>query len=265
MPERPEKNRPANEYAGEGERLDDLQLDGLVFIQDPSLFCFGMDAVLLSDFARVKPGGKVLDLCSGSGILPVLLSARTKAAHLTGLELFEENALLAGKNIAVNHLEERIDFIRGDVKEYRALLREASFDAVTCNPPYIAEQPPERNAPGPSRELVTAARHEIYCTLDDVVRAGAYALKSSGKFFMVHRPFRLAEIIRTLSAHHLEPKRMRLVHPYADREPNMVLIEAVKGGRPRMSIEAPLVVYREAGVYTDEILHIYGLENVNDV
>lgn len=248
-----------------GERLDDLQLNGLQFIQDPSLFCFGIDAVLLSGFARIRPGEKVLDLCSGSGILPVLLSAKTKASHLTGLELFPENAMLAERNIRLNHLEERVDVIQGDVKNHRQLLREAAFGAVTCNPPYIEELPPERtpsdkkDSEGGRSELVTAARHEIFCTLDDVARAASWTLKSSGRFFMVHRPFRLAQIIRTLSAHHLEPKRMRLVCPFAGKEPNMVLVEAVKGGRSGMVVEAPLIVYREKGVYTDEILSIYGI------
>jgi len=257
---RAEQNRDnaAQAILRDGERLDDLQLGGMMFIQNPSLFCFGMDAVLLSDFARIRPGEKVIDLCSGSGILPVLLSAKTRASHLTGVELFAENAALARRNAELNHLDERVSIIQGDVRDYRSLLKEASCEAVTCNPPYIQELPPHHKD-APKRDLVTAARHEIFCTLEDVVCAAAYVLKSSGRFFMVHRPFRLPQIIRALSAHHLEPKRMRLVHPYADREPNMVLIEAVKGGRPHMIVEPPLVVYRAKNTYTDEILSIYGI------
>ena len=247
---------PAEDLLKEGERIDDLQLSGLMFIQDPALFCFGMDAVLLSDFARIRTGEQVLDLCSGSGIIPVLLSAKSRAGHLTGLELFAKNVDLAGRNIALNHLEERISFIQGDVKEHRSLLREAAYDVVTCNPPYMIAS---HGLPGRD-ELVTAARHETCCTLGDVARAAAWALKSSGRLFMVHRPFRLPEIIRTLSDAHLEPKRMRLVYPFIDREPNMVLLEAVKGGRPGMNHEPPLIVYEKPGVYTREIYSIYGME-----
>ena len=237
-----------------GERLDDLQLKDLWFIQNPTYFCFGMDAVLLSSYARIKKGSRVLDLCSGSGIIPILLSAKTQAARVTGLELFEENADLAKRNIALNRLEDRVDFICGDVKAYKSLLQEASFDAVTCNPPYMKAT---HGLQGKS-DLITAARHETRATLEDVASAASYALKSGGRFFMVHRPFRLPEIILCLSKYHLEVKGMRLVYPFADREPNLILLEAVKGGRPRMKAEPPLIVCEKPGVYTPEVLAMYG-------
>jgi tRNA1Val (adenine37-N6)-methyltransferase len=226
----------------------------MVIVQDPSLFCFGMDAVLLSSYARIRKGSRVLDLCSGNGIIPLLLCGKSEAGHITGLELFEENVSLARRSTALNRLEERVSFLCGDVKDHRSLLKEASFDAVTCNPPYMIGSHGRTG----ENELLTAARHETRCTLEDVVDAAAWALKSSGSLFLIHRPFRLPEIIRTLSAHHLEPKGMRLIYPFADREPNMVLIKAVKGGRPRMQVGPPLIVYEKPGVYTREVLSMYG-------
>ena len=248
------RERSAGKLLRPGERLDDLQLDGMALIQNPSLFCFGMDAVLLSSYAGTLKGSRVLDLCSGNGIIPILLCGKSGAGHITGLELFEENIDLARRSAALNGLEGRVSFVRGDVKDHRSLLGEAAFDAVTCNPPYMIGSHGRTG----ENELTAAARHETRCTLEDVARAAAWALKSRGTLFLIHRPFRLPEIIRTLSAHHLEPKGMRLVCPFAGREPNMVLLKAVKGGRPRMQIEAPLIVYEKPGVYTREVLAMYG-------
>lgn len=238
----------------ENERVDDLQRNGYCIIQDPARFCFGMDAVLLSGFATLKDGARVLDLGTGTGIIPILLEAKTNAAHLTGLEIQADSAEMAERSVALNGLEEKIDIVTGDIKEADKLFDAASFDVITCNPPYMIGQHGLQN-PSDAKAL---ARHEILCKLEDVVSKAAVLLVPGGKFFLVHRPFRLAEIIVTLTKYKLEPKRMRLVYPFVDKEPNMVLLEAVRGGRPRMTVEKPLIVYEEPGVYTPEIYEVYG-------
>ena len=238
----------------ENERIDDLQRNGYQIIQDSKRFCFGMDAVLLSGFARAKEGDMVLDMCTGTGIIPILMEAKTKALHFTGLEIQEDSADMARRSVLLNHLEEKIDIVTGDVKEADTLFKAASFDVITCNPPYMTGQHGLQN----KDEAKTIARHEVLCTLEDVVEAAARLVKPGGNFYMVHRPFRLAEIMVMLSKYKLEPKRMQLVYPYVDKEPNMVLIEANRGGKPRLSVEKPLIVYKESGVYMPEIYDVYG-------
>ena len=238
----------------ENERLDELQRNGYRIIQNPEKFCFGMDAVLLSGFARAKKGDRVLDMGTGTGIIPILMEAKTEASHLTGLEIQPESADMAKRSVELNHLQDKIAIVQGDMKEAGTLFGAASFDVVTCNPPYIIEQHGIKNPDAPK----AIARHEILCTLEDVVSQAAKVLKQGGNFYMVHRPFRLAEIMVTLQKYRLEPKRMQLVYPFVDKEPNMVLLEANRGGRPRMRVEKPLIVYREPGVYMPEIYEIYG-------
>ena len=240
----------------ENERIDDLERNGYRIIQDTERFCFGMDAVLLSGFAgvKVKDGARVLDLGTGTGIIPILLEAKTRAAHLTGLEIQEDSADMARRSVCLNGLEEKIDIVTGDIKEAGSLFDAASFDVVTCNPPYMTDKHGLTN-PNDAKAI---ARHEILCTLKDVVAQAAKLLKPGGNFYMVHRPFRLAEIMVTLHEYKLEPKRMQLVYPYVDKEPNMVLIEANRGGRPHMTVEKPLIVFKEPGVYMPEICDIYG-------
>lgn len=240
----------------EGERLDDLQIKGYQIIQDPKRFCFGMDAVLLSGFTRVRKDGRVLDLGTGTGIIPILLAAKTEASYIAGLEIQEESVLMARRSVSLNQLDGRIEIIQGDIKEAADIFSAASFDVITSNPPYMTNQHGLANPYEPKN----IARHEVLCTLEDVVKAAARLLRPGGSFFMIHKPFRLAEIMGVLMAYKLEPKRMRLVHPYVDKEPNMVMIEAVRGGRSRITIEPPLIVYREPGVYTDEIYGVYGME-----
>ena len=237
-----------------GERLDELNRNGYKIIQDEKKFCFGMDAVLLSGFASVKEGECVLDLGTGTGIIPILLVAKTKGKHFTGLEIQEESADMAKRSVAYNQLEEKISIVMGDIKEADKIFKAASFDVITSNPPYMTGSHGLVNPDMPK----AIARHEVLCTLDDVISQAAKLLRPGGRFFMVHRPFRLSEIMCTLTAHKLEPKRMRLVYPFVDKEPNMVLIEALRGGRPRITVEKPLIVYREPGVYTDEIYDVYG-------
>lgn len=238
----------------EGERLDELHRNGYRIIQNSRKFCFGMDAVLLSGFARVKPGERALDLGTGTGIIPILLRGKTEGRNFTGLEIQEESADMARRSVAYNHLEESVSIVTGDIKEAAALFGAASFDVVTCNPPYMTGNHGLVNPEQPK----AVARHEILCTLEDVVGQTARVLRPGGRFYLVHRPFRLAEILTLLVRYKLEPKRMRLVYPFVDKEPNMVLIEALSGGKSRITVEKPLIVYKKQGVYTDEIYDIYG-------
>ena len=239
------------------ERLDDLNIKGYQIIQDPERFCFGMDAVLLSGFAHIKKAEKVLDLGTGTGIIPILLSAKTQAGHFTGLEIQEESADMARRSVQYNHLEDKISIVTGDIKDASNIFGASSFDVVTTNPPYMIGEHGLKNG----NEAKTIARHEVLCTLDDLLIQSARILKPNGRFYMVHRPFRLAEIFSKMVAHGIEPKRMQLVYPYVNKEPNMVLIEGYRGGKSRITIEKPLIVYNENGSYTDDILSIYGVLN----
>lgn len=243
-----------NPLIHKNERLDELHRNGYFIIQNPGRFCFGMDAVLLSGFARVKAGEQALDLGTGTGIIPILLEAKTEGKHFTGLEIQPESADMAGRSVAYNHLEEKISIVTGDIKEASRIFGASSFDVVTTNPPYMIGQHGLTNP----EDAKAIARHEILCDLDDILRESAKLLKPQGRFYMVHRPFRLAEIMSKMVEYRLEPKRMKLVYPYIDREPNMVLIEGMRGGKSRLTVEKPLIVYKDQGVYTDEIYDIYG-------
>lgn len=238
----------------ENERLDELQRNGYRIIQNPEKFCFGMDAVLLTGFAHAGSDDTLLDMGTGTGIIPILMEAKYHCSHLTGLEIQADSADMASRSVALNGLSDKIDIVTGDIREAGSIFKSASFDCITCNPPYMIGKHGIANAEAPK----AIARHEILCTFEDVAVQTAKLLKPGGHFFLVHRPFRLAEIMVTLVRCRLEPKRMRLVYPYADREPNMVLLEAVRGGRPRMTVEKPLIIFKEPGVYTPEIREVYG-------
>ena len=238
----------------EGERIDELHRNGYRIIQKKDGFCFGMDAVLLSGFAAVKEGERALDLGCGTGIIPLLLEAKTRGRHFTGLEIQREMADMAARSVRLNRLENKIDIIQGDIKEAGRIFGRASFDVVTANPPYMNDSHGLKNPDLPR----AIARHEVLCTLQDVVREAAKVLRPGGRFYLVHRPRRLIEIITELTGYGLEPKRLKFVHPFADREAKMVLIEAARGGRSLVRVEKPLIVFREQGVYTDEINEIYG-------
>ena len=238
----------------EHERLDDLHRNGYRSIQNEKAFCFGMDAVLLSGYAVVREGERAADLGTGTGIIPILLEAKTGGEHFTGLEIQAEMADMARRSVALNHLEEKIDIVCGDIKEASQIFGAASFDVVTTNPPYMNDAHGLQN-PDPVKAI---ARHEVLCTLEDVVREGAKLLVPGGRFYMVHRPHRLVEIINTMTSFKLEPKRIKFVHPFVDKEANMVLIEGIKGGKSMIKVEKPIIVYKEQGVYTDEIYDIYG-------
>ena len=227
-----------------GERLDDLQLGGLELIQNPGKFCFGVDAVFLSDFARVKPGETVLDMGTGNGIIPILLSAKTKGKKFTGLEIQAETAEMARRSVIYNHLEDRVEIVTGDIKEAADIFKPAFFDVITTNPPYMLAEHGLRN----TDDAKAAARHEVLCSLDDILRESMRLLQDKGRFYMIHRPFRLTEILIKMNHYKIEPKRIQFIHPYIDKEPTMVLIEGVRGAKPRVTVEPPIIIYGKSGI-----------------
>jgi len=235
------------------ERVDDLHRNGYRLIQNPTQFCFGIDAVILSGFAHIKKGETVLDLGTGTGVIPILLEAKTGGKHFTGLEIQPQMAEMAHRSVLLNGLEHKIEIVEGDIKKVHSLFPLSSLSVITCNPPYMNQG---GGLVSPT-DGIAIARHELLCTLEDVIRAAAKLLAANGRFYMVHRPQRLADIITLLRGYKLEPKRLRFVHPHANKEPNLVLIEAVKGGKPLLKTEPPLVVYTNEGAYTEEINDIY--------
>jgi tRNA1Val (adenine37-N6)-methyltransferase len=224
-----------------GERLDDLQLNGYEIIQDPERFCFGIDAVLLSDFVKVKKGETVLDMGTGTGILPILLAGKTAGKHYTGLEIQKESVDMARRSVAHNHLDTIVDIVLGDIKEAAEIFKPAFFDVILTNPPYMLGQHGLQN----DSDAKTIARHEVLCTLDDILReCGKLLQESKGRFYMIHKPFRLAEIFIKMNTYKIEPKRIQFIHPYINKEPTMVLIEGIKGGKSRVKVEPPIIMYK---------------------
>ena len=223
----------------QGERLDDLQIAGLELIQDPEKFCFGVDAVFLSDFAKVKPGETVLDMGTGNGIIPILLSAKTKGKHFTGLEIQAETAEMARRSVRYNHLEDKVEIVTGDIKEAAEIFKPAFFDVITTNPPYMLADHGLRNPD----DAKAVARHEVLCSLDDILRESMRLLQDKGRFYMIHRPFRLTEILIKMNHYKIEPKRIQFIYPHIDKEPAMVLIEGVRGAKPRVTVEPPIIIY----------------------
>ena len=235
------------------ERLDDLQRNGYKLIQNTKIFCFGMDAVLLCAFSKINEGDTVLDMGTGNGVIPILLKGRTEGKHFTGLEIQDINIDMARRSVAYNGIEADVEIVQGDIKEASKIFGGASFDVVTTNPPYMNENHGLQNPE--SHKAI--ARHEILCTLEDVIREGAKVLKPGGRFYMVHRPQRLTEIIELMKQYRVEPKRLRMVHPFVNKDANMVLIEGVRGAKPMIKVEPPLIIYEEAGVYTREVRELY--------
>ena len=246
-------NEPAVQLKAD-ERIDDLERNGYRIIKKKNGFCFGMDAVLLSGFAKAYAGERILDLGTGTGIIPILMEAKTEGSLFVGLEIQEEIADMARRSVALNRAGEKIKIITGDIRGAGSLFSSASFDVITSNPPYMDQAHGLKN-PDMAKAI---SRHEIFCTLEDVVQGAGRLVRPGGRFYLVHRPHRLVQIINVLSKYRLEPKRMKFVHPFADREANMVLIEAVRGGKPMLKLEKPLIVFKEPGVYTDEIRRVYG-------
>lgn len=238
----------------EDECIDDLQCGGLMLIQKKNGFKFGIDAVLLSDFAKNQVSKHTLDLCTGTGIVAVLLSAKTATPKIDALEIQTEIYDMARRSTIYNGIEERVTITNGDLKNAASIYGKNVFDKVTVNPPYMKSGSGIINL----SDTKTISRHEVLCSLEDVISVSASVMKTKGHLFMVHRPSRLADIIYYMRKYKIEPKRMRFVHPSINKAPNLVLIEGVRNGGSDLKIDTPLYVYNQDGTYTDEINKIYG-------
>lgn len=237
----------------ENERIDDLHRNGYKIIQNTDGFCFGIDAVLLSGFAKVRKGEKVLDMCTGTGIIPILLEAKTAGGHFSAIEIQEQVANMARRSVALNSLQDKIDIVTGDIKECTNYFKASSFDVVTCNPPYMV---PGRgfmceNSPK------AVSRHEILCNINDVFKSANQMLKYGGRMYMIHRCERLTDIFVSARGNNIEPKALRLIEPRPGKVPELVLIELSKGGKPGLKVLPSLVIYKSDGSYTDEVYNIY--------
>ena len=238
----------------ENESIDDLQLKGLKLIQKKDSFRFGVDAVLLSEFANIKKNFRVIDLCTGTGIVPFLMLGKYAPKEIVGIEVQEEIAEMANRSTVLNNVEDRIKFINIDLKDIEFLKQLGRFDALTVNPPYKLNNSGIVN---PSDKLAIA-RHEVLCTLEDVIATSRILLKDNGRMYMVHRPERLADILTLMRKYKIEPKRIRMVHPNTKKSPNIVLIEGQRDGGKFLKWDPPLYVYNDNGEYSDEINKIYG-------
>ncbi|MHB9093750.1 MAG: tRNA1(Val) (adenine(37)-N6)-methyltransferase [Eubacteriales bacterium] len=236
-----------------GERLDDLVRGGLKIIQAPAAFCFSMDAVLLANFASVKKGDKVVDLGTGTGVIPLLVSTRNRVDKIIGLEIQEESVDRSRRSVAGNGLEHLIEILRTDICEAENVLGIGKFDLVISNPPYLPVGRGARNQAGP----IAIARHELLCNLEKVLHTASRLVKYGGRVALVHRPDRLTEIIIQMNNCNLNPRRLQLVYPRPGKKPNMVLIEAQLGGNPELVILEPFFVYNEKGNYTNLFWETY--------
>lgn len=237
------------------ERTDELKQVGLKILQSPSQFCFGIDAILLSYYAakNIRNRTKIIDICCGNGIIPLMLSKLSAAEKITGLEIQQGASELFERSIKINSLQEKISVLNGDVKEIENHFARYTFDYVTCNPPYAKESHGNESP----NDCKAVARHEILCSLEDVIKAAEYLLKPNGSFYMIHRPNRCQEIFVLLEKYKMTAKKMRLVFPSQDSEPTMVLFEIKKNCRNDLKIEKPLVIYKSPGIYTDEVQTFY--------
>ena len=263
----------------ENERIDDLEYKNLKIIQNIDGFCFGVDSVLLSDFAKeIKNGSKGVDLGTGTGIISILLAAKTKLAKIIGVEIQEEVAEMAKRSVALNNMQDRIEIVNCNIKEifasnkekkenvlfkasslekekmlYQALPREG-FDFIVTNPPYKKLETGKVN----ESQMKYISRHEVTADLEDFIKVTKYLLKDNGALYMIHRPERLADIIELMRRYKIEPKKIRFVYSTLEKAPNLVLIKGVKNANAFLKIEKPLIIYQENGKYTEEIYEIYG-------
>ena len=241
-------------FLKENERIDDLEYKGLKIIQNPEGFCFGIDAVLLSNFAKeIRNNSIVLDLGTGTGILSILLSAKTNLEKIYGIDIQEEVVDMAKRSVKLNKLENKIEIINKNIKELEEIFEKNTIDSIVTNPPYKKLETGKTN----ENEKKFISRHEVTASLEEFIKISFNLLKDKGTFYMVHRPERLSEIIYTLKKHKLEPKKIRFVHSSYEQEPKLVLIKAVKNAKEFLTVEKPLIIYKENGDYTDEILKIY--------
>ena len=237
-----------------GETLEDLERDGLKIIQKEKGFRFGVDAVLLSDFAKIRKNDLVMDFCTGTGVLPILLYGKSHAKEIMGIELQEEFAEMAKRSVALNHIEDKVKILQGDIREEKLLKSLPKFNVVTVNPPYKKENSGIIN----EKDALTIARHEVSLNLEEVIRGARTVLKDQGRFYMIHRPERLADILTLMRKYRIEPKRLRMVYPNTKKAPTMVLVEGLRDGGEFLKVEAPLYVDNADGTYSDEIRRIYG-------
>ena len=239
------------------ERIDDLQLKGLKIIQNPQGFCFGIDAVLLANHVKLKPKDRVVDLGTGTGIIPLLLAGKSKTSTFQGLELQQEVFHMARRSVALNRLEDRIEIIHGDLKALEGVFPKSVYDVVTANPPYMHKE--GLINPGDAKAL---SRHEVACNIEDVVKAAARHLRTHGRFYMIHRPNRLVDILFFMRSYGVEPKGLRMIHPKEGKAPNLFIVEGKKGAGKELKIHPPLRIYEASGAYTQETLALYNRENL---
>lgn len=234
-------------------RLDELNINGYKIYQDPSQFCFGVDAVFLAAEAEIKKGDRVIDICSGSGIIPLLLLARGKADSVTMVEYFDYFCDLAKKSAGLNGCSDRLSIVNADITEIEKHFAKNSFDVLTVNPPY------EKNGHGIDSPdpMKNAARRETLCDIDDVCRAAAHLLENSGRMYMIHRPSRICDILCAMRKYKIEPRTLKLVQSRADSVPNMVLISGIKGARPYLTVQKNMIIYNDDGSYTEESSRLY--------
>lgn len=243
----------------ENERIDDLQFNNLKIIQNPKWFCFGIDAVLLSNFTKVKRNAAVVDLGTGTGIIPILVAGKSSAKKIYGVEIQEDVAEMASRSVLLNNLEDRVEIVNEDLNNITKVLGKGNFDVVTSNPPYM-----HPNGIINQSDKKAISRHEIKCSLEDVIRTAADLLKPNGKFFMVNRPLRLVDMMYYGRMYKMEPKFIRFVHSKAGKAPNLVLVEYIKMAKAEVKILDPLYIYNDDNTYTEEALSIYSNESVEE-
>lgn len=238
----------------ENERIDNLEYKGLKIIQNTEGFCFGVDSVLLSDYAKkIKNNAKVIDIGTGTGIISLLLCKKTNLAKIIGIEIQEDVAEMATRSAKLNELEDRFEIINANIKNVFDFLEPHKYDAVVTNPPYKKTDTGVKSFE--KKQLIS--RHEVECTLEDIIENGSKLLKDLGEFYMVHRAERLVDIMCLFRKYKLEPKNVRFVHSKASEKPSLILVRAVRGAKEFLKIDKPLVIYKDNGEYTDEILEIY--------
>lgn len=242
------------EYLRENERIDDLQINKLKIIQNSQGFCFGIDSVLLSDFAKnIKQDANVIDLGTGTGIIAILLSAKTKAKKIIGVEIQQQVADMARRSVIMNKLEDKITIINEDIRNLDKKINIGDYDVIVTNPPYMKKNTGAKN----KNNVKLISRHEVECNLEDIAKISYKLLKENGEIYMVHRPDRLVDIMEIFRKYKLEIKEIRLVHSNENTIANLVLIKAVKNGKPFLKINKPLYIYNNYGEYTNEIIEIY--------
>ena len=248
-----------DEYLKENERIDDLQTKGFRIIQNSKGFCFGIDAVLLANYVSLKKNAKVVDFGTGTGIIPILIAAKSTTSKIEALEIQVEAADMARRSVVLNNLEERINVLNIDLKLADKYLKINSFDVVTTNPPYM-----HANGIVNMEEAKTISRHEVKCKLEDVVKMAAKLLKHNGKFYMIHRPQRIVDIILYCRKYKLEPKKLQFIQPTREKKPNLLIVECTKAARPEVIVLDPLIIYDEDRNYTKNVVNMYKRRNIEN-